>query len=416
MQESRSNLRIMISTRYYLDCRDVKEGHPATLKIVITKNRVRAFIPTSVRLFSEKWNANEQKARGEEYLSLNVKLGQRMANLRTFLFDLETKGELAELSASEIKDIVIKRLYERDKPKDNSFLARFNAYKESRNAVKTKSVYQHTLNLITSFMKGKIEKLRFEDIDVRWLREFDEYIAETSPSKNARNIHFRNIRAIFNEALDDEVITCYPFRKFKIRPEPTKKRSLSLANLRKVFDYEVEEYAVIYRDLFKLIFLLIGINTVDLHRLKSISPEGRIEYRRAKTNRQYSIKVEPEAMAIIEKYRGKNGLLCVADRWKDHVNFRHQMNTALQNMGTPVISIHGKKDKKKKGEFPELSTYWARHSWATVAASLDIPKETIAAALGHGGNTVTDIYIDFDQKKVDEANRKVIDWVLYGKK
>ena len=66
--------------------------------------------------------------------------------------------------------------------------------------------------------------------------------------------------------------------------------------------------------------------------------------------------------------------------------------------------------------FPELTTYWARHSWATIAASLDIPKETIAAALGHGGNTVTDIYIDFDVRKIDEANRRVIDWVLYGKK
>ena len=60
--------------------------------------------------------------------------------------------------------------------------------------------------------------------------------------------------------------------------------------------------------------------------------------------------------------------------------------------------------------------YKARHSWATIAAELEIPKETIAAALGHGGNTVTDIYIDFDRKKVDEANRRVLDWVLYGKR
>ena len=65
--------------------------------------------------------------------------------------------------------------------------------------------------------------------------------------------------------------------------------------------------------------------------------------------------------------------------------------------------------------FPNLTTYWARHTWATLAAGLEIPKETIAAALGHGGNTVTDIYIDFDRKKVDEANRRVIDWVFYGK-
>lgn len=58
--------------------------------------------------------------------------------------------------------------------------------------------------------------------------------------------------------------------------------------------------------------------------------------------------------------------------------------------------------------------YWARHTLATIAASLDIPKETISHALGHGNDTVTDIYIDFDKKKVDEANRKVLDYV-FGK-
>ena len=72
--------------------------------------------------------------------------------------------------------------------------------------------------------------------------------------------------------------------------------------------------------------------------------------------------------------------------------------------------------KERKPLFPDISTYWARHTWATIAASLDIPKETISAALGHEiGSRVTSIYIDFDQKKVDEANRKVMDYVLYGK-
>lgn len=73
---------------------------------------------------------------------------------------------------------------------------------------------------------------------------------------------------------------------------------------------------------------------------------------------------------------------------------------------------HPKKNKKRyHALFPNITSYWARHTWATIAASLDIPKETIAAALGHGGNTTTDIYIDFDRRKVDEANRKVIDFL-----
>lgn len=51
------------------------------------------------------------------------------------------------------------------------------------------------------------------------------------------------------------------------------------------------------------------------------------------------------------------------------------------------------------------------HTWATLAAYLEIPKETIAAALGHGKKDVTDIYISFDQNKIDEANRRVIDYL-----
>lgn len=65
----------------------------------------------------------------------------------------------------------------------------------------------------------------------------------------------------------------------------------------------------------------------------------------------------------------------------------------------------------------KVTTYWRSHSWATYAADLDIPKDTISEALGHEhGSRVTGIYINYDQRKVDEANRQVLDWVLYGKK
>ena len=157
-----------------------------------------------------------------------------------------------------------------------------------------------------------------------------------------------------------------------------------------------------------LIFYLRGINLIDLAHLKEIV-NGRVEYRRAKTGRLYSVKIEPEAMEIINRYRGKNYVVNILDRYKDHRNYIHRINKNLKEFGTTTVGRRGKKEKK--GAFPELSTYWARHTWATIAAALDIPKETIAASLGHGETTVTDIYIDFDQKKVDEANRKVIDYV-----
>lgn len=75
------------------------------------------------------------------------------------------------------------------------------------------------------------------------------------------------------------------------------------------------------------------------------------------------------------------------------------MNRSLKELGSSI-------------GYPELTTYWARYSWATIAAQLDIPKETIAKALGHGSETVTDTYITFDYSKVDKANRAVIDYMM----
>ena len=294
-----------------------------------------------------------------------------------------------------------------------TFVKHYEQFMESKTNRGTRGVYKHTLDRIRAFDKNVDNKM-FEDIDLKWLTDFEAFCAKTA-CKNARNIHLRNIRAVFNNAIDYEITTAYPFRRFKIRPEATRKRSMAVEELRRLFDYPVEDYAEIYRDMFRLIFMLVGINSVDLHGLKSITRDGRIEYKRAKTGRLYSIKVEPEAMEIINKYRGKNGLLCIADRWIDSRNFRHQCNKALQKIGQ--VERKGRGGKKTiTAEFEGVTTYWARHTWATIAASLDIPKDTIAAALGHGGDTVTDIYIDFDQKKVDAANRRVLDWVLYGKR
>ena len=193
----------------------------------------------------------------------------------------------------------------------------------------------------------------------------------------------------------------------------TAKRSLTAEQLRALFNCPTDEHVTKYLDMFKLMFFLIGINSIDVCNLKKVR-DGRVEYHRSKTNRLYSIKVEPEAMEIIKKYPGKGQLLDIMDRYENHKDYVKRMNWNLKHIGEVEVGKQGK--KMYKPLFPFITSYWARHSWATIAAELEIPKETIAAALGHGGNTVTDIYIDFDRKKVDEANRRVIDYVLYGKK
>jgi integrase len=170
-----------------------------------------------------------------------------------------------------------------------------------------------------------------------------------------------------------------------------------------------------------LIFYLIGINMVDLCGLKRLR-NGRVEYRRSKTGTLFSIKVEPEAMAIMEKYKGKDFLVDIMDGRKDYNSYVKKINKVLKAIG-PVEYVKEERGKTRitsrmiahrEPLFPELSTYWARHTWASLAAELEIPKETISAALGHSSGSVTDIYINFNRKKIDEANRKVLDYVKKG--
>ena len=384
------------------------------LRLRITKNRKNAEISLGVSLTREELeDALTAKPKPENRKWKDIILGfdTRITALQT---DLASKG-LYGLDIKEIKNQVVRTCFQGQSSDGENpagaFIRHFKTFIEGKSNPGTKGVYEQTLSRIRLFDKG-IESKSFEDINLRWLTEFEAFCAKTA-SKNARNIHLRNIRAVSNSAIDYELTTAYPFRRFKIHPEATRKRSLSVDDLRKLFCYPVEPYAEIYRDMFKLIFFLVGINTVDLHRLKEIK-RGRIEYKRAKTGRLYSIKVEPEAIEIIDRYKGAKGLLSIADRWSDHRNFRHQCNKALQRIGE--IEKKGRGGTKEiTSAFPGLTTYWARHTWATIAFSIGISKDIIAQALGHSdGHDTTNIYIDADQAKVDEANRRVINYVLHG--
>lgn len=227
-------------------------------------------------------------------------------------------------------------------------------------------------------------------------------------------MRLRDIRAVFNFAIDEEMTDLYPFRKFKIKSTPTMKRSLSADDIRMIATMPLLPWQEEYRDVFMLIFYLIGINIVDLFSLTHENVQnGRIVYTRRKTKRIYSIKIEPEAQEILERRKGTTHLIDVADRYKDHTNFTSRFNKALKTFGTWEVDEHHKQKVRYKPYWDFLSSYWARHSWATIAYNdCNIPVDVISQALGHSmGNRVTMVYINSDSKKVDEANRKVIEKV-----
>lgn len=410
----------MANTRFFLDTRNAKDNRPCVLKIAIAQKKKTAYISLDAKLIpGQQWN--EEKCRITNHPDkqvLNTYINRIKSQVDSLIVRWTNEGNINSMSATEIKDRCMEELDpDRKKAKEDktTFLYRFNQY-ASRMKPGSKRTYDHTLNRLKAF-KGEeyLRKLKFEDMTVDWMKDFDAFMAKTAPSKNSRNIHFRNIRTVFNAAIEDNITTAYPFRRFKIKREVTAKRDLTVEELRRLAFFDCEECAVKYRDYFMLMFYLMGINNVDLCHLKEIS-KGRLEFHRTKTNHFFSMKIEPEAMALIEKYRGEDWLIDILDHWGSDEFFRKKMNKQLQRIGPVTRSGLGGK-KTYSPLFPKLTTYYARHSWASIALSLDIPVETISAGLGHEyGNPVTIIYLHYDNRKVDIANRKVIDWVLYGKK
>ena len=398
----------MVTIKLYLDTRSCKDGEPAPLKVSFSHKSSTSLLPLDIKILPSQWNAKSQSVVNHpQKEQINSFLLERRTTISNILMSMTSSRELLGLSITEVKNRVKAELSP-EVDRSTLFVFRFEKYIQRCRAERTKAIYQSTLDKINAFDSG-VSSLHFEDVSKEWLTCFDRWMIDVGHSStNTRSIHMRNIRAVFNDAIDNNITSFYPFRKFKIKNEATIKRALPVGELRRPFSLDVEPWLQKYIDCFKLSFMLIGINLADLLTASGL-PGGtdRLQYHRKKTHRLYDIKIEREAMDIIEKYKGRDKLLTWGEDRKSYRSFLMQMDRYLKRLNT---------DKNSPFSVP-LTTYVARHSWASIASSLDIPIDTISHALGHGmGNRTTAIYIDFDMKKVDEANRKVLDWVLYGKR
>lgn len=387
-----------VTIHIYLDKRSAKRGDEAPLKIGINKQGSSAYINLGVKILPTQWDSSKERIKNRpDKSTLQSYIDNQKSSASNIILDLLKKGELAKLTATQIKNKVVE-IMEPTAATANSFYSRYLAYAESRTAKRTKDIYLVTAKRMVEY-DAKIKTKAFEDITKDWLRGFDTFLQYTSPSVNGRSIHFRNIRAVFRDAMANEITMSYPFRVFKIKSEPTIKRSLTIDELHRLFSFHGNERQTMAVDMFKLSLFLIGINVADLCNLSEIEKDGYLRYKRQKTQKLYCIKVEPEALTIIEKYRGRNHLLNILDRYAN-------VHTFTATLGKVLQSIDG---------FENLTSYWARHTWATIASELDIPVDVISHALGHSFSTgakVTQVYINFNQQKIDDANRKVINYIL----
>jgi integrase len=369
---------------------------------LIRNNGTNSHIGTGIRLETKyfnktKWIKSNAPDITDHHFT-NAQLHKTLAGIQNFITELTNSGEIYSLTASQIK----KRYLSKKEKEKYDFNTYFKYFASTKKADKTKESNLYTLSLVEDYVPGQ---LHFPDVNSKFLRELELWLTGKGMKINSIGIHMRNIRAVFNAAINDEVIDLglYPFRKYKIKKEKTSKRNFTIDEIRRFKDIELSGVPGLSRDVFMLSFYLIGINLIDLSYLtKKNIQDGRIKYRRRKTGQDYDIKLEPEAKKLIKKLSGTKYLINLLERYQDYDGVKKEINKKLK--------VAAKKAKINK----PVSTYYARHSWATIAADLDIPKETISAALGHEiGSKTTGIYIDYNLKKVDEANRKVIDYMNF---
>ena len=292
------------------------------------------------------------------------------------------------------------------------------------------------INLLIDYFDR--EQIYIREITARSLQNFSDYLRSDKKmirqSKSGDRIELRHkgvsertvadymtcIRTLFNAAIErynDEdmgisVITHYPFRKLKIKSRfQSKNRNLSISDIQRIKDSTDAELAtkraILARDVFMLSFYLVGTNLIDLYYLTDYK-NGRISYNRRKTSGRredgafISIKVEPEAESLMEKYIDTTGerALCFHKLYGNHTDFVKNVNIGLKQLAETI------------GLEAPITSYWARHSWATIARNdCGVSKDDINLALNHVDKdmAVTDIYIAKDWSIIDRANRKVID-------
>lgn len=390
------------------------------LKLRITHLRKTVHINLGIMLSPEQWDAeNQMIVNHRKAATLNDYITTKRTMADATIRNFGLNNNLDKFSANELKALVESGGDSTTRSRQHKFLAYFEKVRDAQKKTNTWQSYESTIRKMKAY-DPMLETRTFEDIDETYIRKMDEKWQDEGLKTNSRGVFMRNIRAVINKAIDDNLTTTYAFRKFSIKKAPTKKINLSVEELRQLRDYPiVNEFQQKYRDIFMLCFYMRGINMVDLCALtKKNIRAGRINYVRSKTGKFYSVRMEPEIKALLDKYKGNDYLLDICDGAKDEKEFEAKQKGFLQRMdrGLKKIGPYTRKGLggKKHIEplFPDLSQYWSRHTTATLMIELGYTNEIVACSLGHEfGVKTTNIYIEYKESEVDKANRALIDYV-----
>ncbi|RGR27749.1 site-specific integrase [Bacteroides stercoris] len=357
-----------------------------------SKNKPKSNCPN--REYILKLILNKQAELQQRMLELNAE--QKEYTTTTLLHDEHRKFELK----------TVKQFYQ-------ELIEQYKANDKCGNRL----IYKSSYNSINVFTNGNLE-IPFSAIDVAWLNKYEKWLRSKGNKETTMSLMFRTLRSAYNKAIDSKCArkSDYPFNNYRISKfdVSTEKRAIAKADILK-FSTDVrsigkQQYVQLSKDIFIFSYLCGGINFTDIANLtKDNIIEGkRLHYIRQKTGKLIKLGLSEEAIQIIRRYAVESkGYLFPILNAQLH-------KTPLQKQNR-IHKMLGKVNKNLKllaadlGVEANLTTYVARHSFASVLKKSGVNIALISEALGHSDLTTTQIYLDsFDNEQIDNAMKNLL--------
>ena len=373
----------------------------------VIQNRIIRQLKTGYRLFVHEWKeANnvviiENDNRHNYLLSIQACIDWDIKRLQSIITHLENKRQ--KYTAD---DVIL--LFQ----KQSNELSLFNFMRgviiqlQQMGKQRTSETYRCTLKSFMQFRKGR--DVLLEDINSDLMLRYETYLRNKGLAKNSTSFYMRILRAVYNRAVEKDLITNRnPFKHVYTGIDRTVKRAISLKAIKQIknLDLSLQPSLDFARDMFLFSFYTRGMSFIDMAYLKKKDlSNGILSYRRRKTGQQLIIRWEKCMQEIVDKYEEplSEYMLCIikpmnGDARKQYQNAMYLINHKLKSIGD-MIGIH-----------VPLTMYVARHSWASVAKSKNVPISVISEGMGHDSQMTTQIYLaSLDNTVVDRANFQIL--------
>ena len=385
--------------------------HPLMLRI--SKDGKKKYQSLGISVNPKFWDFQKNKPKPKcpnlEYLQ-KIILDKKLELQKK---KLEIKSDQKEYSAATLLEANANLLVAKTV---DCFYKEIIAQCEINNKCGNRLVYLNSYNSLKRFTNGKLE-IPFNSINVAWLEKYEIWLRSNGNKETTISLMFRTLRSTYNKAIKERCahLSDYPFQEYKISKfdTSTQKRAIAKTDMLKFTETSQpigqKKYVELSKDIFIFSYLCGGINFTDIANLTQENiVNGRLHYIRQKTGKLIKIGIPQEAMQIIKKYTDEsNGYLFPILNVKVH-------KTALQKQNR-IHKIRGKVNDilrtlgKRLGIEANITTYVARHSFASVLKKSGVNIALISEALGHSDLATTQIYLDsFDNEQVDEAMKNLL--------